>query len=72
MSGLSPQSILHYNFHNNTELLTENYLPQHEPATILITSGASCPDAVVEGVIKKLIQFYPSSKTVDELLETFV
>lgn len=69
---LSPQSILHYNFHNNTELLTENYLPQHEPATILITSGASCPDAVVEGVIKKLIQFYPSSKTVDELLETFV
>lgn len=69
---LSPQTILHYNFHNNTELVTENYLPQKTPVTVLITSGASCPDAVVEGVIKKLAGFYPASKSVEALLPNFL
>ena len=69
---LSAQTILHYNFHNHTELVTENYLPDKNPITLLITSGASCPDAVVEGVIKKLAGFYPASKTVEELLQNFL
>jgi 4-hydroxy-3-methylbut-2-en-1-yl diphosphate reductase len=65
---LSAQTILHYNFHNNTELLTENYLPEKNPVTILITSGASCPDAVVEGVIRKLVDFFPAVQTSVEVL----
>lgn len=69
---LSPQTILHYNFHNHTERVTEKYLPQKNPLTILITSGASCPDAVVENVIRKLAGFYPASKTVEELLPNFL
>jgi 4-hydroxy-3-methylbut-2-en-1-yl diphosphate reductase len=69
---LSPQTILHYNFHNNTELLTENYLPQKSPVTILVTSGASCPDAVVESVLKKLAGFYPSSKSINDLLPDYL
>ena len=69
---LSQQTILHYNFHNNTELVTENYLPGKTPVTILITSGASCPDAVVEAVIKKLAGFYPASKSVEALLPNFL
>lgn len=64
---LSKDTILHYNFHNHTELVTENYLPAKEPVKILITSGASCPDAVVEGVIKKLAGFYPKSKSIEEV-----
>jgi 4-hydroxy-3-methylbut-2-enyl diphosphate reductase len=69
---LSPQTILHYNFHSNTELVTENYLPEIKPVTILITSGASCPDAVVESVIRKLVGFFPASKTIEELLPEFL
>ncbi len=69
---LSPQTMLHYNFHNNAEFVTENFLPQKSPVTILITSGASCPDAVVEGVIRKLLSFYPESKTVEEMAERFM
>lgn len=68
---LSEHTIMHYNFHQNTELLTENYLPSEQPATILITSGASCPDALVEGVIKKLAGFYPASKSIDEVIHQF-
>ncbi|ANE50227.1 4-hydroxy-3-methylbut-2-enyl diphosphate reductase [Flavisolibacter tropicus] len=64
---LSKETILHYNFHNHTELVTEQYLPTKEPVKILITSGASCPDALVESVIKKLVGFYPNSKTIEEI-----
>lgn len=69
---LSAQTIMHYNFHNGNELVTENYLPLKEGTTILITSGASCPDAVVEGVIKKLAGYYPASKPVDAVLQNFL
>ncbi|GAA4728776.1 4-hydroxy-3-methylbut-2-enyl diphosphate reductase [Flavisolibacter ginsenosidimutans] len=66
---LSPQTILHYNFHTNEELVTNDYLPSKEPVSILITSGASCPDALVEAVIRKLVSFYPQSKTVEDITE---
>jgi 4-hydroxy-3-methylbut-2-enyl diphosphate reductase len=59
---LSPTAINHFNFHNTTERITENFLPDKEPVNILITSGASCPDALVEGVIRKLAGFFPASK----------
>jgi 4-hydroxy-3-methylbut-2-enyl diphosphate reductase len=68
---LFKESIVHYDFHTATESITENFLPDHEPITVLITSGASCPDAVVEGVIKKLAGFYPASKSVDTLVSAF-
>ena len=65
---LSEKEILHYNFHTKQELLTINYLPVQTPAKILITSGASCPDAVVEAIIKKLVSFYNTDKTVEEMV----
>ena len=68
---LSAKDILHYNFHNKEELLTDNYLPEKKPVKILITSGASCPDALVEGVIKKVAAYFPVTATFEELLKKF-
>src|SRR4030095_5410993 len=51
---LSAKEILHFNFHTKEELLTSGFLPGKQPAKVLLTSGASCPDALVEWVIKKL------------------
>jgi 4-hydroxy-3-methylbut-2-enyl diphosphate reductase len=67
---LSANEILHYNFHTKQELHTVNYLPSQTPAKILITSGASCPDAVVEAVIRKLISFYKIERTVEEIVHS--
>lgn len=55
---LNNREILHYNYHTKQEVLISSYLPVNDPARVLITSGASCPDAIVEGVIRKLASFY--------------
>jgi 4-hydroxy-3-methylbut-2-enyl diphosphate reductase len=68
---LSAKKILHFNFHNKEEILSLNYLPEKEPVKVLITSGASCPDALVEGVINKLVSFYKVDTTIDDIIEQF-
>jgi 4-hydroxy-3-methylbut-2-enyl diphosphate reductase len=68
---ISSKEIRHYNLHKKHEVTTLSYLPEKKPVKILITSGASCPDALVEGVIKKLAGFYKSSKTIDEVIREF-
>jgi 4-hydroxy-3-methylbut-2-enyl diphosphate reductase len=65
---LSATEILHYNFHTKEEILTSGYLPSSQPVKILITSGASCPDALVEGVIKKLSLFFGVKKNIQEMI----
>lgn len=65
---ISDKTIMHYNFHTKTESITENYLSNKHPVSILITSGASCPDALVEGVIRKLAGFYPASKSIKDMI----
>lgn len=68
---LSPKEILHHNFHTKEELLTTDFLPVKDPVKILITSGASCPDALVEGVISKLTGFFPVVKSITQLMAEF-
>jgi 4-hydroxy-3-methylbut-2-enyl diphosphate reductase len=68
---LSAKEILHYNFHTKEETLASNYLPATQPVKILLTSGASCPDALVEGVIRKLAGFYETEKNIERLIAEF-
>ena len=67
----SAKEILHYNFHTKQELLSGGYLPNKNPINILISSGASCPDAVVEAVIKKLTGFYSVDNKIEKLIAEF-
>lgn len=69
---LSRNEVLHYNYHSKQEVLTSDYLTGQSPLRVLITSGASCPDAIVEGVIRKLAGFFGVEENkVDELTASF-
>lgn len=69
---VSATEILHHNFHTKEELLTADFLPAKQPVNILITSGASCPDAMVEAVIEKLVNFYSPEMSVEEITRQFL
>ena len=65
---LSASLIRDFNWRTKKESIKENYLPV-EPARILVSSGASCPDAIVESVIRKLVSFFRQSRTMEEVTE---
>ena len=69
---ISEKEILHYNFHTKQEILTADFIPSNKPIKILLTSGASCPDALVEGVINKLVSFFSVPHTMQTIMEQFV
>jgi 4-hydroxy-3-methylbut-2-enyl diphosphate reductase len=65
---LSKEEILHFNFHEKLEERTTSWLSGAAPLRILISSGASCPDALVEAVIVKLAGFYGADALLDTLI----
>jgi 4-hydroxy-3-methylbut-2-en-1-yl diphosphate reductase len=60
-------TIFHYNLHTHQELETNNFLPDKKPLKILISSGASCPDAMVEAVIEKIAAMKNASEALASL-----
>jgi 4-hydroxy-3-methylbut-2-enyl diphosphate reductase len=62
---INKETIEHRNWSTKELQTIHTYLPNKTPIKILITSGASCPDAVVEAVIKKIASFYNIEAQVD-------
>jgi 4-hydroxy-3-methylbut-2-enyl diphosphate reductase len=69
---ISNKSISHFDLKQHKEIQSENYLPQKEIVNLLLTSGASCPDATVEAVLRKIHSFFPTAKEVDEVIRIFL
>jgi len=65
---ISEKEINHFDIHKQSVAISSNYLPSKYPVEIMITSGASCPDAVVEAVIRRIISFFENSKDVDTVV----
>ena len=65
---LSENLISHFDLHAKSEKVTENFLPNKNTTTIMLTCGASCPDAVVEAILPRLLSFFPHTKNVDEVV----
>ncbi len=60
------------NWKNKQSEIVENFLPDVDPIRILMTSGASCPDAVVESVIQKILSFYELESAFDKVKESWI
>ncbi len=66
---LDEKNINHFDLSLKEEITTPNYLPVKDRIDILLTSGASCPDAEVDRVLLKLLAMFKNIKTVDAVLE---
>lgn len=69
---ISKDKIKHFNFHTQQLLTTDNFLPRKKSVNIILTSGASCPDAMVEQVLQKLLAYFENTKTVEEIQQKLI
>ena len=69
---ISKNLIHHFNYHQQKYLSSENYLPHKEIVNIILTSGASCPDTVVDNILNKLVSYFTNTKSVEKVLEELV
>ncbi len=53
----SPDEIQHFDMHRHEVVTTKDWMPKKRPLTVAVTSGASCPDAIVESVLGKVSSF---------------
>jgi len=60
-------AISHFDPHNKKHIKS-NLFSNKLPEKIIISSGASCPDAVVDRVIQRILNFYPNPSTVEDML----
>lgn len=68
---VSRDEIRHFDYPAKMSRVTYSFLPEKAPVKIIVTSGASCPDTVVDRVMLRLLSFYTNTRTVEEVLAAF-
>jgi 4-hydroxy-3-methylbut-2-enyl diphosphate reductase len=63
---ITKDEIHSFNIHKNI-METREFLPQKSPLKIAITSGASCPDAIVDRVISSILELLEESTSLEEV-----
>jgi len=62
-------TIHHFDYYSKLLKTTTNFLPKKSPVKIIITSGASCPDSLLDGVIHKLNSFLKTTISINDVLK---
>ncbi len=55
---LSRDRIRHFDIHEKKLVVADDWLPSQLPATIAVTSGASCPDVLMNGVVQTIAGYF--------------
>lgn len=62
------KTIEHFDYPNKKHLTTAEFLPQKDTITIAISSGASCPDTLIDKVLTKILNYYNIEKPFEEVM----
>lgn len=68
-SEFDQTTIHHFNYPAKKIETTSGFLPEKSPLQIIITSGASCPDSLVEQTIMQLLGYFPETHSLDKVLQ---
>jgi 4-hydroxy-3-methylbut-2-enyl diphosphate reductase len=69
---ISADRIRHFVLSERRIGITEHWLPDKRPLRIILTSGASCPDAVVDAVLLRVLSFFPDSLSIEDVMEEYL
>ncbi len=63
--------IQHFDPHHEEVVCTPDWLPCTRPLDVVLTAGASCPDALLEGVLRRVLDFFPDAAPIEAALLPF-
>lgn len=65
---ISSAEIKHFDIHLRKEIVTKDFIPDKQVVDIIITSGASCPDSVLDKVLQKLLACFENTYDIENVL----
>lgn len=69
---LSEKQISHFDNVRKEEVVSHEFIPKKQKVRVLLTCGASCPDAVVEDILRKTVSLFPTAKPIDQVVDEWV
>jgi len=67
----SDGEIHHFDLSKRQVMTTHGWLPDQRPLDIVVTCGASCPDAIVDEVLLRVLSLFKETRPLDKVLETY-
>lgn len=68
---INDSEIRHFIYDKKQHKITKNFIPNKAPVRIILTSGASCPDAIVDEVMHKILSYFGDVKSTEAVLAEF-
>lgn len=68
---ISRDEIHHFDYPAKTNRVTYRFLPEKKPVRIIVTSGASCPDTILDRVLLRLLELFDGARPVEEVMAPF-
>lgn len=68
---IDANEIHHFNYEIKEKKVTNGWLSKNNPARIVLTSGASCPDTLVDDVMLKIVSYFENTRSLNEVMSDF-
>jgi 4-hydroxy-3-methylbut-2-enyl diphosphate reductase len=68
---VSASHIRHFLLATRQMTTTDGWLPDKRPLEVALTCGASCPDAIVDGVLFRILSFFAPTRPLEGVLQPY-
>ncbi|HRR10335.1 MAG TPA: 4-hydroxy-3-methylbut-2-enyl diphosphate reductase [Rhodothermales bacterium] len=65
----SAMEISHFLYASGKRIQTRSWFPNKRPLDIVLTAGASCPDSLLEEILRKIVGWFPDARSDEDVLE---
>ena len=66
---MSKERVRHYDHYADKMIISDSFIPEKETVDVILTSGASCPDTMVDEVLQRVLEFYDSCRSICDVME---